>query len=77
LRTSPAYEAGKNGTQRSESRELLRLLEEARFGIACRNHDPGEVLGGLEGQAALHVLTSGTALQVRSAKRAGKPRSVC
>jgi hypothetical protein len=66
LRMSPAYEAGKNGSQRRESRELLRLLGEAGFGIARRNGACGEMIGDQECRAALYVLTSETAPLVRT-----------
>jgi CRP/FNR family transcriptional regulator len=70
LRTSLAYEAGKNGPRNSgpggdEARELLLLLEEAGFAIARGTYAPGEAMGGEERRAALYVLTSGTALLAR------------
>jgi CRP-like cAMP-binding protein len=65
MRASSSYEAGENGQRSGESRELLRLLEEAGFAIAWRNYAPGEAMGDPEGRATLYVLTSGVALLPR------------
>lgn len=62
MRRVPARQAGRYAARENESEQLLRLLEEAGFGIARRSYAPREVIKEEENQrSALYVLTSGLA----------------
>lgn len=62
MRAVLARQAERYAARENESEQLLRLLNEAGFGIARRSYAPREVIKEEENQkAALYVLTSGLA----------------
>ncbi|MDP9411478.1 MAG: Crp/Fnr family transcriptional regulator [Actinomycetota bacterium] len=66
MRAVVASQAEQDAPRECESEELLRLLQEAGFGIVRRSYPPREVIHEEEDRApALYVLTSGMAFLLR------------
>ncbi len=64
--------AGRYPAREDESGQLLRILEEAGFGIARRSYGPREAIKEEGDRAALYVLTSGLALLLTEAPKRGE-----
>ena len=73
MRAVPARQPERYAAREDESEQLLRLLQEAGFGIARRSYAPREVIEEEEDRAAaLSVLTSGVAFLLRARPTRGE-----
>jgi CRP-like cAMP-binding protein len=72
VRAALARQPERYAAREEESEQLLRLLEEAGFGISRRSYAPREMIEEEEERAALYVLTSGLAFLLRARPTRGE-----